>query len=187
MKPVAVVPSAAKINRLHAEARQHAVATRRSLHAALSAAWQAGQLLVEEKKRVRRTMGHGAWLYWLEENFEGTPRTAQRYMKLAQGVADVAFLQGMSLRQAYDRLGIPMEAKKPSQSFRLQDLAPHVVLVNKIVRALPSASRLAGFPEPRREAMRRDLAPLYRWMRPLFDPAGLPAANLRDESGSKQE
>lgn len=186
MKPAAVVPSAVEINRLHAEARQHAVATRRSLHAALSAAWQAGQLLVEEKKRVRRTMGHGAWLYWLEENFEGTPRTAQRYMKLAQGVTDVAFLQGMSLRQAYDRLGIPMEAKTPSQSCRLPDLAPHVVLMNKIVRALPSASRIASFPEARREAMRQDLAPLYRWMRPLFQSGRVPAANFRAESGSEQ-
>lgn len=75
----------------------------------------------------------------------------------------------MSLRQAYDRLDIPMEAKALSQSFWLQVLAPHVVLVNKIVRALPGASRIASFPEARREAMRQDLAPLYRWMRLLFE------------------
>lgn len=74
----AVLSAAAEINRLHAEASQHAVASRRSLRAALVAAWRAGQLLLAEKKRVRRTMGGGAWLLWLEEHFKGTPRTAQR-------------------------------------------------------------------------------------------------------------
>lgn len=185
MNSAAAISPASEINRLHAEARQHAVATRRSLHAALSAAWQAGQLLTEQKKHVRRTMGHGAWLHWLEQNFEGTPRTAQRYMKLAQNVADVRFLQGMSLRQAYNRLGIPMEAKSPSETFRLRGLAPHVVLVNKIVRALPSPATVARFPEARRDAIRQDLAPLYRWMRPLFDGDACPEANLCDRSVSE--
>ena len=92
------ISSVAEINRLHDEARQHVAAARRSLHAALTAAWQAGQLLLAEKKRVRRTMGPGAWLLWLEQNFRGTPRTAQRYMKLAQTVTDIAFVRGMSLR-----------------------------------------------------------------------------------------
>ncbi|MEO6003430.1 MAG: hypothetical protein ABIZ04_01705 [Opitutus sp.] len=168
MNPAAVISSVAEINRLHAEAKQHAVASRRSLGAALVAAWQAGHLLMIEKKRVRQTMGGGAWLLWLEQNFRGTPRTAQRYMKLAKGVADVAFLQGMSLRQAYDRLGIPMEEKHAAESFPLQSLAPHLLLVSKLVRALP-ASNWQRLPADKRAALRRDLSPLYQRMRPLFE------------------
>ena len=40
---------------------------------------RAGVLLNE----VKTELPHGAWLPWLEANFEGTPRTAQRYMRLA--------------------------------------------------------------------------------------------------------
>lgn len=41
---------------------------------------RAGVLLNE----VKAGLPHGAWLPWLEENFEGTPRSAQRYMRLAE-------------------------------------------------------------------------------------------------------
>lgn len=175
MNSAAVLSAVSEINRLHAEAKQHAVASRRSLGAALAAAWRAGQLLLTEKKRVRQTMGCGAWLLWLEQNFRGTPRTAQRYMKLAKSVTDVAFLQGMSLRQAYDRLGIPMEEKHAGGSFSLQPLAPHLLLASKLARVLPACD-WQRFPAERRAALRRDLAPLYQRMRLLFEdkPAASP-------------
>ncbi len=32
---------------------------------------------------VKAELPHGTWLGWLETNFDGTPRTAQRYMRLA--------------------------------------------------------------------------------------------------------
>tara|TARA_R110002050_G_scaffold10225_2_gene35200 strand:+ start:1747 stop:2289 length:543 start_codon:yes stop_codon:yes gene_type:complete len=178
MNTAIVRPVADEINQFHEEARQHAVATRRSLHAALTAAWRAGQLLVEEKKRVRRAMGAGSWLIWLEQNFHGTPRTAQRYMRLAQNVTDVAFLQGMSLRQAYDRLDIPMETKSPSRTFPLPGLSPYVTLANKLVRALPTERELLKLPSMRAAAVRQDLAPLYRRMCPLFEGTSTRSANL---------
>lgn len=183
----AAVPSvAAEINRLHEEASRHAVAARSSLHAALTAAWQAGQLLLAEKKRVRRTMGGGAWLLWLEQNFHGKPRTAQRYMKLAQSVADAAFLQGMSLRRAYSRLGIPMEPRTPAESVRLQPIAPHVLLVNQLVRALQCAGDFDELPPAQRAAIRQDLSPLYRRMRPLFEPDGARPANFAGRALSEE-
>jgi hypothetical protein len=37
-----------------------------------------GELLVEAKKRIP----HGEWYSWLAENFEGTPRHAQNFMRL---------------------------------------------------------------------------------------------------------
>lgn len=168
MSTAAAPSPVAEINRLHAEASQHAVASRRSLHAALTAGWRAGRLLLAEKKRVRATMGGGAWLLWLEHHFRGTPRTAQRYMKLAYSVADASFLHGLSLRQAYDRLGIPMEEKRASESFPLRPLAPHLLLANKLVRVLP-ADDWQRLPPERRAALRQDLAPLYQRMRLLFE------------------
>lgn len=39
---------------------------------------RAGELLSEAKTQCL----HGAWLPWLESNFEGAPRTAQEYMRL---------------------------------------------------------------------------------------------------------
>jgi hypothetical protein len=171
-----VASSVAEINRLHAEASRHVVASRRSLQAALMAAWHAGQLLLTEKKRVRRTMGGGAWLLWLEQNFRGGPRTAQRYMKLARTVTDAAALHGFSLRQAYDRLGVPMEEKHASESFPLHPLAPHLLLANKLVRALP-AKDWQRLPADKRTALRRDLAPLYQRMKLLFEDGPAPSAN----------
>jgi hypothetical protein len=39
---------------------------------------RAGELLAKAKEQCP----HGTWLLWLEENFEGAPRTAQEYMRL---------------------------------------------------------------------------------------------------------
>ncbi len=45
----------------------------------LNAAWSAGQTLLTAKERCE----HGEWGHWVEANFHGTKRTAQRYMRLA--------------------------------------------------------------------------------------------------------
>lgn len=51
-------------------------ATYQALHHAL----RAGDLLLLAKAECR----HGEWLPWLKENFKGSPRNAQLYMKLAR-------------------------------------------------------------------------------------------------------
>lgn len=38
---------------------------------------------------VKASLGHGEWLPWLEENFQGTTRTAQTYMRLAANKAEL--------------------------------------------------------------------------------------------------
>ena len=72
----------------------------------MRAAWQAGHLLLKQKRKIV----HGNWELWLELNFDGKVRTAQRYMLLAKTVPDVLQLrgltQGLTLRQAYLRLGL---------------------------------------------------------------------------------
>lgn len=165
--PVTISP-ADEINRLHAEAMKLAAASRQSLDAALMAAWRAGALLVAEKQRVRRTMGAGAWLLWLESNFRGTPRTAQRYMRLARSVSDPGFVQGLSLRQAYERLGIATEPKRRGQAAPGR-LAPHVSLATRLVRTLRSPKVCALMSPEHRAAYQADLRMLYERLRALFE------------------
>jgi len=173
----ATTTAAAEINRLHEEAKRCAAASRQALHGALVAAWQAGQLLIVERKHVFHTMGPGAWLFWLKANFRGTARTAQRYMRLGQSVADVAFLQGMSLRQAYARLGIATEPRTPGQRRLRHALPAHVVLANKLLRTLKHGSGQTG--NEQGEAFRRDLRALYEILRPWFEPAPPLARNVK--------
>ncbi|MEO6002281.1 MAG: hypothetical protein ABIZ04_21135 [Opitutus sp.] len=177
MNPAPVTTTTvAEINRLHDEAKRHSVVSHQALHGALIAAWQAGHLLVAERKRVFHDMGGGAWLLWLEANFRGTARTAQRYIRLAQCVSDMAFLQGMSLRQAYARLGIATEPKSSGRR-RLRHILPaHIILANKLVRTLKR--RPGQTADEQRDAYRRDLRLLYEKLRLWFEPAPRSVANF---------
>lgn len=163
--------AAQEINRLHAEVTRCAAESKRSLHAALAAAWRAGHLLIAEKQRVRRTMGGGAWLLWLEQNFRGTRRTASNYMRLAQSVADASFLKGMSLRQAYFRLGIATEPKSRAKSVAVEPLPEHVRLATRLIRALKEESGDFARLSPQQvTTFRQDLRALYEQLRRLFEP-----------------
>src|SRR5262245_24963831 len=62
----------AAINAAHRRASE---AARHSLEYAR----EAGELLIKVKDRLK----HGDWMPWLEEEFAGTPRTAQLYMRIA--------------------------------------------------------------------------------------------------------
>jgi hypothetical protein len=159
----AAASAAREINRLHTEAQRLAAESRHSLDGALAAAWHAGRLLIAEKKRIRGTAGHGAWLPWLEHFFEGTSRTAQRYMRLARTISDPAFLQGLSLRQSYARLGIATEPKRPAGRIPLPKPPEHVLLASKLVRFLRQA---AASENPQHYAC--DLAVLYRQLHALY-------------------
>ena len=170
MNPAPTTPPAvAEINRLHEEAKRCSVASRQALHGSLVAAWQAGHLLIEERKRVFRDIGRGSWLLWLRANFRGTARTAQRYIRLAHCVTDAAFLQGMSLRQAYARLGIATEPKTPGKRRLRHTLPVHIVLANRLVRTLKR--RPGQTDEEQGEAYRRDLRLLYEKLRLWFEPS----------------
>ena len=160
--------TATEINRLHEEAQRCVADSRNTLNGALAAAWQAGQLLIAEKERVRKSMGASAWLLWLEANFVASERTAQRYMKLARSVTDVTFLQGMSLRQAYSRLGVATEPKRPGRRSFAHPLPRHVLLANRLLRTLRGRQAPATD-----ENLRRDLRALFEVLRPWFDdPSG---------------
>lgn len=152
--------NAEKINRLHAVAIRMAVDSRNSLRLALSAAWKAGQLLIAEKKLVHRRMGRGAWLIWLEQNFDGSARTAQRYMCLAHSITDASFLRGLSLRQAYFRLGISTEPKVRRETVAVSPLPEPIRLATRLVEVL-RAQPADGYQE--------DLRPLFDQLRGMFE------------------
>lgn len=184
MNSAPVASAVADINRLHEEAKRCTSASRDALHAALVAAWRAGHLLIAERKRVFHDMGAGAWLLWLKANFRGTVRTAQRYIRLAHSITDEAFLQGMSLRQAYARLGIATEPKTSGKRRLRHTLPAHVVLANRLVRTLKR--RPGQTDAQQREAYRRDLRALYEKLRQWFEApsAPLPSANFSSPTRS---
>jgi hypothetical protein len=62
-----------EVNRLHGEISGAALTT-------ISKMIRAGELLCEQKAKLRATFGHGQWLAWLTQNVHFTVRTAQRYM-----------------------------------------------------------------------------------------------------------
>ena len=159
---------AEEINRLHEEAGKLSTDSRDALQAALVAAWKAGQLLTVEKRHVRRAMGPGAWQLWLERNFSGTPRTAQRYMLLAKNVSDAGVLNGMSLRQSYFRLGIATEPKSAERGAVVRPLPPHTVLATRLLGVLRARPNL--LPSEFQKTYQQDLRPLYERLRALFEP-----------------
>lgn len=162
-----------EINRLHEEVLGQTDSSQKCLHAALAAAWQAGQLLLGEQRRVRRTMG-AAWGFWLEEKFRGSRRTAQNYMRLAENTPDMAARQGLSLRQAYLRLGIATEPKSRRDSPQVEKFPPHVRLANRLLVALGTGDKASRANPEQSAAFRQDLRALYERLRRLFEP-GIPA------------
>lgn len=166
--PARCASSADEINRLHEEAVRLSAASRDALHAALVAAWRAGQLLAVEKKQVRRRMGAGAWGLWLKRYFRGSARTAQRYMLLSKNVSDASFLTGMSLRQVYFRLGIATEPKLPARAVVLRPLPRHVVFAGRLLGLLTSRPNHLSLEV--QKAYQQDLRPLYERLRVLFEP-----------------
>ena len=170
MKTVATTPDvdreiARRINALHAEAEQHRSRCCDAVYGALRAAWQAGHLLLKQKRKIV----HGNWELWLERNFEGKVRTAQRYMLLAKSVPDILQLRGLTLRQAYLRLGIAVTENPHGQERRFAVLPPHAALANRFQRWMRRKEDVRALPEQERRTLRRDLRPLYDWLDRLFN------------------
>jgi hypothetical protein len=165
MNPRDQASSVEEINRLHEQVVRQADDSKKCLHSALTAAWQAGRLLLAEQKRVHETMG-GAWGHWLDQKFRGSRRTAQNYMRLAESTSDVSAFRGLSLRQVYLRLGIATEPKSRANSARVAELPAHIRLANQLLMALKAWDKKPKAPE----AFRQDLRALYERLRQLFEP-----------------
>jgi hypothetical protein len=158
-----------EINRLHSDAAKVAAQSRQHLHEAMAAAWRAGRLLLTEKKRVCRAMGRSAWPMWLEQNFRGSPAAAQRYLRVADSIADEALLRGLSIRQTYLRLGIATEPKSRAQTVRVPALPAYLRFASRLLVALHQQRDFRKLTPTKRNAYKQDLRPLYAKLRVLFE------------------
>lgn len=137
VRPSDTIP--VRINKLHQLAQQSATE-------AIDHAIAAGELLIETKKSV----GHGSWLSWIQENVEFSERTARNYMRVAraftkleyeerQRVADLSFRDIMStLATDTNRL-----SRLPSTAGAIK-LAPHKPKKRKKAKRPNTASRSNG-------------------------------------------
>ncbi len=103
---------------------------------ALEHYYRAGVLLNEQKAELP----HGGWLPWLEANFESDPRTAQRYMKLADNLpaikANTTPMSHLTLSKA---LGLLTEPKKFKQN---EEPKGFRALHERVVPAIKTAESL---------------------------------------------
>lgn len=157
----ALAPDIAKqINALHDDVQRLEKQSREKLNNAVTAAWQAGKLLVEAKASVVRYGGRGAWLPWLKTTFHGGIRTAQRYMKLAHELPHAPAPTDMSLRQLYFRLGIATEPKQIVLKTHIGELPSYLFLANRLLRVLRGS---------RQKIQAQDLAALYQQLQRIFE------------------
>lgn len=169
MKPDPAPSQIGEINRLHEVVQRCSADSRAALNAALTAAWHAGRLLLAERERVNAILLKGGWSRWVGKNFRGSLRTAYRYMRLADSLTDVSFIGGLSLRQAYFRLGIATEPKK-AHPHPVEGLPDYVRLATRLVCALRRA-KARRKDAATVEHYRRDLRALYEQLQPLFGDA----------------
>lgn len=159
-----------EINQFYDEATRRAGESREQLDHTITAAWRAGQLLLVERKRVRRAMGRDAWSLWLEQNFRGSPAVARRYIRVAESAADESALRGLSIRQTYLRLGIATEPKCRAQSFRVPALPAHLRLAGRLLVALHPQRDFRRLTPTSRALLQQDLRPIYVRLHALFEP-----------------
>jgi len=108
----ALVSIARDINRLYAEAESHALS-------AVEAAISCGKLLTEAKAKV----GHGNFGKWIVDNFDGSYRTAAKYMQVAKKLpANVPRGADLSLRGALELVANP---KPPVSIYEEQPREKH--------------------------------------------------------------
>lgn len=163
-----------EINRFKDNVAKHAKGSREHLDHAVTLAWQAGRLLLAERKRVRRLMGRDAWPLWLKQNFRASAAVAQRYIHLAELAPDETTLRRLSIRQSYFRLGIATEPKSRAQSFRVPPLPAHLRYAGRLLVAL-QAHREAGLTAIKRSLLQEDLRPVYLKLRKFFESTNSPA------------
>jgi hypothetical protein len=113
--PKSLAELAAQIDAEHDRAEK-------AIHDALAHARGAGALLAEAKARVP----HGEWLGWLKAHCNFTPRTAQRYMQLAEHWEEIVAKggEGLNLNGALKLLAHEKEEADGSNATRVSHLPP---------------------------------------------------------------
>ena len=103
--------------KINAEHRACEEAAASAVHHAISA----GEMLQE----VKENLPHGAFSPWLQQNFGGSQRTAQTYMRLYRGQdalgAKTQRAADMSIREALKEIEPPSEEEKLSEKEKLSE------------------------------------------------------------------
>lgn len=99
-----------RLDGLATEIRREVAAADADFRSAVGHAIRAGELLREAKGAV----AHGGWLPWLKANFNGSVRTAQNYMRLADNVEEAQRVAHLGLKGALKELAAPKPELKPS-------------------------------------------------------------------------
>jgi hypothetical protein len=103
---------------------------------ALEHYYRAGALLNEQKA----DLPHGGWIPWLEANFEGDPRTAQRYMRVADNwpaiKANTTRVSYLTLSKALESLTEPEEFKQNEEPTGFRALHECIVPAIKAAESL---------------------------------------------------
>jgi len=113
---------------------------------------RAGELLARAKAECE----HGTWLPWLEENFEGAPRTAQEYMRLHSHRDEI---RANTRDSAH--LGVSGALKELAAPVRPEGIPPDEwAIVRRVSDFAPQVNpeRLAGMPEARRRGFVAEMA-----------------------------
>jgi hypothetical protein len=131
---------ASEINKEAKLAEQHAMQ-------AVNHALNAGRLLTEAKEQCP----HGQWLSWIENNFEGSARTAQGYMRLFEHrdvLANTQRVALLSVREALKMLAEP-QALAPVNSWLPKDEGTLALVHFADVRKVPQIvdGALEGYDE----------------------------------------
>ncbi|MGF1470301.1 MAG: DUF3102 domain-containing protein [Rubrobacteraceae bacterium] len=143
-----------------------------ALRTGLNHAVRAGELLNRAKSRIK----HGSWGQWLEDNFEGSSRTAQAYMKVAREVptlegAKAQRVADLSFRGALKELSESAESKPQADAHTFEDGAEAMQVLAEIRDT--EAWRPAGY-ESFEDYMRKrwNMAPnvLEAWEEMADDP-----------------
>lgn len=115
----------------------------------------AGEMLSE----VKASLNHGEWLPWLRENFEGTPRYAQMFMKLAvnRDRLNTKRLSHLSISGALRELE-PPEEPEPEEELSVAD---HLERANEYHRKAQESKSHA------RDSFQKAQSHMKQWARGL--------------------
>ena len=158
-----------ELNGLHEKVEDECQHSLESIHKALFLGWQAGRLLIEQKALVRRQYGHGHWLPWLHANFQGSERNAQRYMWIAKSANGMADLEKLAIRQGARKLGMAGEKGDASGEIGVIPISEHIRVANRFLKCSRKIGQPSQLPKEKQSTLRRDLKPVYEWLRGLFE------------------